>query len=160
MVDTQQEQGVENQWRFILRPNRSLSWRGSMVFFLSLLIISSFIAVSLAVMGFWLVLPFAGLEMIVLGAGLYLVACRSYECEVICISRDAIRIEKGRRFPRQHCTLGRVWAKVVLEPCPKAWYPSRLFIRSHGRAVEVGRFLHEEERRHLALELSRTLRPA
>ena len=96
MVDTQQEQGVEDQWRFVLRPNRSLSWRGSLVFFLSLFMISSFVAVSLAVMGFWLVLPFAGLEMIALGAGLYMVACRCYECEVICISRDAIRIEKGR----------------------------------------------------------------
>lgn len=160
MVDTQQQQGVEDQWLFVLRPNRSMSWRGALAFFFSLLIISSFIAVSLAVMGFWLVLPFAGLEMIALGVGLYLVACRSYECEVICISKDSIRIEKGRRFPRHQCTFGRVWAKVVLEPCPKSWYPSRLFIRSHGRAVEVGRFLHEEERRHLAIELSRTLRPA
>lgn len=33
------------------------------------------------------------------------------------------------------------------------WYPSRLTIRSHGREVEVGRCLNEEERERLARDL-------
>lgn len=158
MVDAQRQEN-RHQCRFILRPNRSLSWQGALIFFFSLLILSSIIAISLASMGFWLVLPFTGLEMLALGAGLYIVACRCHECEVISISEDAVRIEKGRGFPRQQWTLGRVWARVILEPCPKAWYPSRLFIRSHGRKVEIGRFLQEEERQRLAVELSRSLQP-
>ena len=159
MVDIQCN-GNQSQHRFVLRPNRSLSWRGALIFFFSLLLLSACIAGGLTVLGFWLVLPFAGLEMLALGTGLYVVACRCYECEVISISDDAIRIEKGRRYPRQRWILGRGWAYVVLERCPKAWYPSRLLIRSHGRAVEVGRFLHEEERQRLATELSRSLRHA
>jgi len=147
----------EKQCRFIVRPNRSLSWRGSVLFFLSLFLVSSVTAITLTLLGFWLVLPFAGLEMLVLAGGLYVVACRCHECEVISIGADAIRIEKGRGAPRQHWTLGRVWARVVLERCPKAWYPSRLFIRSHGQAVEIGRFLGEEERQQLAAELIRSL---
>jgi uncharacterized membrane protein len=148
----------DSQCRFVLRPNRSLSWRGSLLFFLSLFLVSSAIAISLTLLGFWLVLPFAGLEMLALGTGLYVVACRCYEREVILIGKDDIRIEKGRGYPRQHCTVGRVWARVVLERCPRDWYPSKLLIRSHGRAVEVGRFLHEEERRHLATALIQILR--
>jgi len=66
-------------------------------------------------------------------------------------------VEKGRRYPENQCTLARVWARVVLERCPKQWYPSRLLIRSHGRAVEVGTFLNEEERRRLAEELAQNL---
>ncbi len=158
MVDIEQNTD-RYQCRFVLRPNRSLSWRGSLLFFFSLLCISSGIAIGLTLLGLWLVLPFAGLEMLALGVGLYVVACRCYECEVISISGDSICIERGRDYPRQQWTLGRVWAQVVLERCPKAWYPSRLLIRSHGRSVEVGRFLQEEERERLAAELTRSLRP-
>ncbi|MEE4375926.1 MAG: DUF2244 domain-containing protein [Candidatus Competibacteraceae bacterium] len=144
--------------RFVLSPNQSLSWRGSLWFFLSLLLVSSVIAVSMTMLGFWLILPFAGLEMLALGLGLYVVACRCYEREVILIGAEDIRIERGRGYPRQHFTVGRVWARVVLERCPRDWYPSKLLIRSHGRAVEVGRFLHEEERRQLATALTHSLR--
>ena len=159
MVDIQQHANTL-QCRFILRPNRSLSWRGSLLFYFSLVIISSGIAIGLTLLGFWLVLPFTGLEMLALGIGLYVVACRCYECEVISINGDSIRIERGRDYPREQWTLGRMWARVVLERCPRAWYPSRLLIRSHGRSVEVGRFLDEEERQRLADELTRSLRPA
>ena len=159
MVDIEQT-ADKYQCRFVLRPNRSLSWRGSLFFFFSLLCISSGIAIGLTLLGFWLVLPFAGLEMLVLGGSLYIVACRCYECEVISINGDSICIERGRHYPRQQWMLGRVWARVILERCPKAWYPSRLLIRSQGRSVEVGRFLQEEERERLAAELTRSLRPA
>ncbi len=148
---------AEQECRFVLRPNRSLSWQGSLVFFLSLLLLSTAISLSLTLLGFWMVLPFAGLEMLALGIGLYVVACRCYECEVISIAGNSILIEKGRGYPRQQWTLGRVWACIVLERCPRQWYPSRLLIRSHGRAVEVGRFLDEEERQQLAVELTRSL---
>jgi uncharacterized membrane protein len=159
MVDIEQT-ADKYQCRFVLRPNRSLSWRGALFFFFSLFFISSGIAIGLTLLGFWPVLPFAGLDMLALGVSLYVVACRCHECEVISISGDSIRIERGRHSPRQQWTLGRVWARVVLERCPKAWYPSRLLIRSHGQSVEVGRFLQEEERECLAAELTRSLRPA
>ena len=104
-----------------------------------------------------MVLPFAGLEMLALGTALYVVARRCCEREVISIAADSIRIERGVYYPRRCWTLARVWAQVVVERCPSAWYPSRLLIRSHGRTVEVGRFLNEEERQRLAVELTRSL---
>ncbi len=146
--------------RFILCPNRSLTWRGTVLFFMSLVVVSGIIAVPLTNMGFWLVLPFAGLELLLVGIGLYQVACRCYEREVIHVGQTTIHIERGRRYPQQRCTVGRPWAKVVLERCPRRWYPSRLVIRSHGRAIEIGRFLNEEERQQLAIELTRSLQPA
>lgn len=156
MVDLEHGPDVSG-FRFVLRPNRSLSWRGSLTFFLSLCVICGVIVISLTLMGFWLVLPFAGLELLALGSGMYVVSRRCQECEVISITGNTVKIEKGRHFPRERWTLARVWARVVLERCPVEWYPSRLLIRSHGRAVEIGRFLNEEERQRLAIELTRSL---
>jgi uncharacterized membrane protein len=127
------------------------------MFFLSLVLVSGSVATVFTLQGFWLVLPFAGLELVAVGTGLYLVSRRCYECEVISIAGDAVQVEKGHNYPRERWTFARIWAHAVLERCPWEWYPSRLMIRSHGRSVEVGSFLNEEERRQLASELSRSL---
>lgn len=152
MVDAERDADT-SVYRFVLRPNRSLSWRETLIFFFSLCLLSGSIATGFAWLGLWMVFPFAGLEMLALGTGLYVVACRCHQCEVIFIAGDFIRIEKGRYYPRQRWMLARVWAQVVLERCPAAWYPSRLSIRSHGRVVEIGRFLTESERLRLADDL-------
>ena len=152
MVDV--ERNGHAECRFVLRPNRSLSWQGSLIFFFSLCLVSGIIAIGLALLGYWLVLPFTGLELLALGISLYVVARRCYQCEVICITGDAVPIEKGIEHPQERWTFSRIWARVVLERYPTSWYPSRLLIRSHGRAVEIGRFLNEEERQRLAGELT------
>lgn len=156
MVDVERNANA-SEHRFILRPNHSMSWRGSLIFFFSLCVVSGFIATAMVVVGYWLVMPFAGLELLALGGALYVVAWRCHQREIISISGNEIRIERGVRYPRRCWMLARVWAQVVLECCPKGGYPSRLLIRSHGQRVEVGRFLNEEERRRLAVELSRSL---
>ncbi len=157
MVDVERN-GQGRGWRFVLQPNRSLSWRGSVLFFFSLCLVSGAIAAGFSLLGFWMILPFAGLEMLALGAGLYVVARRCYEREVICIGGESIHVERGGACPRQCWTLARRWARVVLEQCPGGWYSSRLLLCSRDRAVEIGRFLHEDERRRLAADLAAALR--
>jgi uncharacterized membrane protein len=148
----------ECQYCYVLRPNCSLSWRQNLMVFAGLCVVTLVATVPLVAVGCWLVLPFAGLELLVVGIGLYRVICRCHECEVICVAADSIRIERGRRGPRQRWVLARAWAQVVLKVCPRQWYPSQLLIRAHGRVVEVGQFLVEEERRKLAQDLTRCLR--
>lgn len=145
--------------RFVLRPNNSLSWNGSMIFFISLCAASGSIAVGLGLLGFWIILPFAGLELLAVGSGLYVVSRRCQLCEVIDITDSTVYIERGYSAPSQRRALTRHWIQVVLKPCARDWYPSRLLLSAHGRGVEVGRFLSEVERQQLAAELRRTLRP-
>jgi len=115
------------------------------------------IGVTCALVGLPLVLPFAGLEVIVLGVALYLSAVRGSVREVIRITEAAVVYEAGRATPVVTCTFPRHWARVVLEKPPGDWYPGRLLLRSHGRQVEVGGFLEEQERRHLGLKLRNAL---
>ncbi|MDE2089914.1 MAG: DUF2244 domain-containing protein [Gammaproteobacteria bacterium] len=145
---------VTAEGQFVIRPNRSLSWRGTLVFFAWICTLSILIAGGFALMGAWLILPFAALDLLILGASLYIVACRGWECEVVSIRGDTVEVQKGRYRPQQSFQLSRHWARVVLSRSADDWYPSRLTIRSHGREVEVGACLVEEERQKLARELS------
>jgi uncharacterized membrane protein len=152
--DNQQESPIK---RFVIRPNRSLSWRGNLLFFLIMVIISFGIAGVFAAVGYWVVLPFAGLEMTVLGVALYLCSVRISRCEVISIDNGTVEVVVGRHSPESSYTFDRHWARIVLDPPRARGHPSRLFLRSHGRELEVGACLNNEERQQLARALEKSL---
>ncbi len=143
---------------FVVMPNKAMPWH-QLVWLYS--VIASFtigVALGFFSQGLTLVLPFAGLEVLALGAALYISAWRGGVKEVISVTEDKIRIEIGHDSPEQCHELNRVWAQVVLQRPWNNWYPSRLFIRSHGRQVEIGRFLNESERQGLAKELQKLIK--
>jgi len=51
------------------------------------------------------------------------------------------------------------WVRIWLRPGREHGWPSRLMLRSHGREVEIGAFLNDEERCELAQRLTELLRP-
>lgn len=144
----------------VIRPNCSLTWRGTLAVFSGISLVSMVIALGLSLRGLWLVLPFAGLELAALAVGFYLGALRGQTREVISIRGDVIAVEKGRRRPEQTLAFRRGWTRIELA-CPlRRGYPSRLLIRGQGREVEIGGCLNESERSRLAEHLRRWITPA
>lgn len=154
-----------NQRRVVIRPNRSLSWRQSMLFLGAIAVPLLLISVVLAIRGFWMVLPFAGLELAALFVAIYVVSHASRRCEVVSIGESVVTIEKGRDRgrcaerggPDERVEFARGWVKVELTPARGRWYPKRLWIGASGRRVEIAEFLVEEEKTELAAELHRLL---
>ena len=116
------------------------------------------VGVFFALQGYSPVLPFAGLEVLVLGYAFYRCQQRSLQREVVTVNADCVSVDKGGRQPREHWECPRAWARVVLERSPLAWYPSRLSVAFQGKKVEIGAFLNEQERCSLAGELKNVIR--
>ncbi len=152
MVAVQYDASKSN-CRILIRPNRSMTWKESLVFLAGIFAVSLSIAVGFALMGAWLVFPFAGLEMLVLTGGMYACARACAHREIIAVEGQTVEVSKGRREPLQRCCFQRAWARAHLRYPASGWYPSRLTIGSHGREVVIGACLTEEERQHLAREL-------
>ena len=142
----------------MIRPNQSLSWRGAFKVYAAIAICCLGIGVAFALHGFWPVLPFAGLEIIVLGGAFYLCLSRSQMREVVTVKTDVVTVEKGRYGPQKRWECPRAWARISLEHSPIAWYPSRLAIAYRDQQVEIGKFLSEEERCALAKALESVFR--
>ena len=144
----------ETVW--VVRPTRSLTWPEAKRW----LCVISFIPLSSGLLflyfGIPLVLPFAGLEVILLWSAFYYVAWTGQMREVIRLTPRRLILEKGRRSPEQRFDYDRAWVRVVLEE-DRGWHPSRLHIRSHGNAAAVGSFLTDGERRALAFALINAL---
>ncbi|NIR28524.1 MAG: DUF2244 domain-containing protein [Gammaproteobacteria bacterium] len=148
---------TDDSCRVLIRPNRALTWSQVCTLYFAVVAALMLIAIAFALQGFWPVVPFAGLELVGLGAAFYVCALRGDVNEVVWVRSGTVAVEKGRRAPEQRWEFPRAWTRVSLL-CPRVrWYPSRLRLGSHGRHVELASFLNEEERRHLAGHLHRTI---
>jgi uncharacterized membrane protein len=153
VVSTVEAGAVDVQHRIELSPNCSLTPASARVFVVSVAGLTFGVALLFAVAGFWPVLPFAALEMMLLCWAVHASMRAGSLREVIVVSDDAVLVERRWLGNTRRLVFARHWATVKLCGPPAARYPRRLVIESHGRACEVGRFLTEDERRGLAARL-------
>lgn len=137
----------------VLTPHRSATWEDNLrlVAVVALLVVP--IGVGWALVGYWVILPLCGLELGALFLGLYLSSHALLAREVVTVDADSITIEAGRRRVERRFRLPRHWARVALVSGRRPAHPQRLILRSHGRAIELGRFLTEQEREAVAARL-------
>lgn len=146
-----------HNWRFVLRPNRSLTWRQTQFAFAILALVCLTIATGFALLGFWPVLPFAGAEVLAVGAGLYLCALDGRATEIVHVTNATVAVEKGRERCTERWEFQRGWTTIRLQSPRVRWYPTRLVIGSHGKEVQLGGFLNDSERVRLADDLRRVV---
>jgi len=149
--------GRTGEFLLIARRNNSLSSAGRAVVLGSLIVVCFAISLAFAFHGAWLVLPFAGVEMFVLFLAFRLIERHAGDLESIAIKGDRVLVERWETGRVSRYELNRYWAQVVVHrggPSGK----TTLALRSHGREVEFGRHLTEEQRDALALTLGQRLR--
>lgn len=143
--------------RIELVPNGSLSWQTAAIFFGSIASASLFIALVFAFQGYWPILPFAGLELALLGWALWHSMRKSRQRDMLVLEPQRIVVEKYRLDGHQRVEFPRVWTRALLEQGGHRHRPSRLFLRGHGRSCEIGDFLTDEERNSLQSRLTELL---
>jgi len=143
--------------RIEICPNCSLTQRNARLFFAAACLVPFAIAGFLTLRGFWPVLPFAGLEMVLLGWALHSSLERRFHRQTITVTDADVSVDTRDRSRCEHVVFPRHWAQVKLRRPAARLHPSRLTIESHGRQCELGSFLTEEERCGLALRLQRVI---
>jgi uncharacterized membrane protein len=145
--------GQQSGYTLTARRNNSLSSSDRIRAFGFIAVVSLGIAVTFAWLGAWLILPFAGIEVLVLFFAFRCIERHARDYERLTISGDVLQIEIAEVESVQQFQFNRWWAQVVYEPdC------GRLALRSHGREIEFGRHLTEEERLAVAGALRQRLR--
>lgn len=146
--------GEPARFAFTARRNNSLSSSGRLLAFGLILAVSMGIALAFAlVFGAWMMLPFAGLEMLVLYMAFRHVGRHAADYERISIEGDSLAIEVRDGGLVRRFNMNRQWAQVVW-----AGDGSRLALRSHGRELEIGRHMNGEQRLAMGRELKRELK--
>lgn len=137
----------------VLSPNRSMQWNELLCFYLLTCLLALVIGLFFCLQGLWLVLPFSGLEMLLLGIALYVTSRNVYRREVITLDNRRIRVEKGVRQISQSWEFDIAWVRLLDEAAANSRLPRKLRLGAHGKFVEVGEFLDRFEKDALAFKL-------
>jgi uncharacterized membrane protein len=140
-----------------IAPNCSLTLRSAAWFFAGIAFVTLAVAMFFTAQGFWPVLPFAGLELALLGWALWNSMQRRFRRQDICIAESEVAVEDFDRKFRSQLVFPRHWAQVKMRAGFSPLAASRLTIEAHGRSCEIGSFLNEQERRGLSQRLARLI---
>ena len=143
--------------RIEISPHCSLSPRGARIFLLTAAAASLSVALPLTLLGFWPVLPFAGIELALLTWALRRSMARSAHRQCITVSENSVLIEDLEPPRVSRVEFPRHWTQVRIRAGGSPLHPSRLTVESRGRQHEIGRFLNEQERLGLAQRLRRLI---
>ncbi|MCG6887283.1 MAG: DUF2244 domain-containing protein [Proteobacteria bacterium] len=129
----------------VLRPNQAASWRDNRTFLLVVTSVAVLVSSGFALMGAWLILPFAGLEVAALISLLWYVYSAHSRQEVVHFSEREIIVEQGKHQPEHIWRCQRPWCRFDLRRS-HPWYPRQLKLCCHQREIEIGSFLNDDER--------------
>jgi uncharacterized membrane protein len=134
-----------------LKRNCSISPSGLACVFAALAVAVLAIGAGFAIAGAWLILPFAGLEVLLLGGAFVLQARHATDYERIALERGQLLVEvaEGRRLARY--ALDARGVRVDVDG-------SRVVLRGPREALELGRHLDERSRIAFGAELKKRLR--
>ena len=133
------------QLMIIARPDQSATWRTNVLLLLALAVPVLVISVAFAVLGAWLILPFAGLELLALAAALYHVSWKQQCRHVITVSADSVWIAKGNYAPRQRWRFPRHSTGLTITAQQHPWYGPELKVHDRHESVTLGEFLNRED---------------
>lgn len=143
--------------RIILKPNASWSWRANLYLLYTLMGISVSIGFGFLLLGAWLILLYALLEMAVLALCITYCVRQCNRQEVITISEHEVLVQRGTFKPGEHWNYQRMWAKFMVRSPRHPWDPAVVAIRSHGKELEIGSFLSRRDKFALIEQLRRVV---
>jgi len=145
------------QVSLLVLPHRSLTRAGLVAFLVGQCLAAGGFALLAAWRGNVFAPGFAVLELGVVAWCLARVWSASGRGQVITLSPSLLEV--AAVASAEPLRFHPYWVRVRLEPARWRGWPSRLLIASHGREVEIGEFLNDDERRELAQRLTELLRP-
>lgn len=151
------ETAIPPDYSITLRRNTSMSPGAQAVFLVWTGLFCLGLAGFMAWLGYWLVLPFSGLEIVALLAAFRHFNRQSKDFQRISLRGDILTVETFARRQLSIAEFNRYWVQVLVRD--GHYYGDCLVVlRSHGRELEIGRYMTGEQRAALAKELKTILR--
>jgi len=115
--------------------------------FMGLAALTLSIALVFVLLGYWLVLPFAGLECAGLCLAYIWLAKQRGDYEYIKLLHDDIHVEQSFSGKVTRSSFNRYWVQLNVVDSGRGRLS--VFLRSHGNQTEIGRLLTIEEKKQL-----------
>lgn len=139
----------DSQTRIVITANRSMSWETNKKILVFMFIINMVIALSWTAMGAWMVLPFAGLEILLVGVGMYYVSWKLSFKEILLFDAESLIVQKGVYYPKQEWHWGTGQTTLIKRPSKYRMSAPTLFLEHQNQRIEIGQALNRSEKKQL-----------
>jgi uncharacterized membrane protein len=136
-----------------LLPNRSLTWRQTLLvmcvfggFCLSIAIIWAFV-------GAWLILPFAGIEVGLLVLVMYLVSKSTYDKQILLINEEFLSFQIGRGKRNEQTLFNRANVRLITYEVNHPEDVKELYLVETKSKKRIGEFLNLDDQYQLISQL-------
>ena len=135
------------------------SWKNN-VLVIALLGVQMIIISTLFIfLGTWMILPFAGIEVLILAIVLYMVSKKAHTQETISISPASVILHRGQNKIDKTWEFQRFYCQVETKEKPFPAHQSfRLFLGTSEEKVEIAEWLSTHEKQQLLILLRQALR--
>ena len=130
----------------VLSPNRSASWAQTKGMLLLMATVVIGVAVMLSLIGAWLILPFAGLEVALLSLFMYQASYASYQQQVITLDGKYIRVQMGVHYPKYSAALQRSQTYLAIIEAETEYELMQLSLQDDTQQIPLGQFLNQQDR--------------
>jgi uncharacterized membrane protein len=137
----------------LVRPDRSMSWQQNRWLVAVLGGFTLVVALFWTMVGAWVILPFAGIEVLALYLGLHYVSWKLHLCQVVRIDADKVTVEEGHNFPRRSWQLERPGTAIAIVTPAHPWDAPGILLYDRKHQVELGSFLSKGDAGLLVEEL-------
>ncbi|HEY1057191.1 MAG TPA: DUF2244 domain-containing protein [Limnobacter sp.] len=145
------ESGQSERWVF--RKNCSLSPRQLLAWYAAICSSTLVVATGFLIAGYWIVLPFAGLELLLVGVAFLVYARHATDFEMIELAPYQLRLVFADGARRTEISLSPQWARLDYN----GRYKAPLTISHKGQHVKIGKFIAEKDKPALHKELRAAL---
>ncbi|MEW6204727.1 MAG: DUF2244 domain-containing protein [Pseudomonadota bacterium] len=139
--------------KWVFRRNCSLSPKQLLQWYLSLCVITLVIATGFLLAGFWIVLPFAGLELLLVGTAFVIYARHAADYEMIELQPNQLTLVMADGTKLTQLEWSPQWAKLSYN----GKYKAPLLFSHRGQQVKIGKFIAEKDKSALHRELKAAL---
>ena len=140
-----------SQWVF--RRNCSLSPKQLLQWYLSICFITLVVATGFLLAGFWIVLPFAGIELLLVGMAFVVYARHAGDYEMIELQQNQLILVLADGTELTRLQWSPQWAKLSYN----GKYKAPLLFSHRGQQVKIGKFIAEKDKSALHRELKAAL---
>ena len=140
-----------------LRPTMSLSWDNCKILIYAVASFGLLIGLIGLVLGYPLILPFCGIEVLAFAAAFYFVQLKGKIREIIKFDGDMIIVKQYSLGKTLSIKANKRWVLVQLQRPTTPLEVLKLYISYSGKTIELGSFLNESEKSRFANLLKRAL---
>jgi len=133
----------------VLSPNKSMTWETNKKILLVMFFVSMIIGLAFTYVGAWMVLPFAGLEILLVGAGMYYVCWTLNFKQTISIQAESFVVQKGVYYPKHEWRWQTSQTRLIKQASNYRLGTPNLFLKNLNQTIEIGEFLNRADKKTL-----------